>query len=285
MSDLNDQLRRDGARWREEVDRRHPLDPEALLDEIVTSGPIAPTPIDALRNRLTGRAPLLISVAAVTVAALAVGGLILTSSSPDPHHTPPALASTGTSAVVSSSPSAPAKSATSPHKHTSSSTRRAGGGAAPVTSSTKKKHKKKHKNSAGASTSNAAGAPACEGADLVVSISSPSSAGDHMTLTVSVANNGATSCTISGFPAVQFTGDTSASASPTSDAPAQLTLAGGTSATAEVDWDGASSTGSCTSYGTALVSAPGGSSAQFSLDPPAQVCDASTFVTHPLTAG
>jgi hypothetical protein len=297
MPDLNDRLRRDGARWREEVDLRHApdLDPRFDLDSLfdqVTSVPVVVTPVHALRARLAGRAPLLLSVAAVSVAALAVAvGAVLAPDSSDTHPTPPALAAT-TSPAVSISSSAPATSAArsssvTPHRtHRSTAAHPAGPGApAPATSSAATRHKKKkHTHPAGESTSSATGPVACDSANLGISISAPASAGDHATLTVSVVNNGTLSCTITGFPAVQFSGDSTVSATPAADTPTQLTLANGAAATAEVDWDGTSAAGTCTTYATALVSAPGGGATPFPLDPPAQVCDASTFVTHPLAA-
>jgi hypothetical protein len=282
MSDLNDELRRDGDRWREEVDHRHALDPDQLFDHI-TSGPIVATPARGRHDRFSGRTSVWLSVAAVTAAALAIGGgIVLASSSHHAHHAPPVLGVVTASPAASLLPSARPSSAARPSANPSPSAYHASSEAAPATSHVRHPHRSAHPVSR--STSSSAAVPTCDNADLGISVSSPASAGDHTSMTVSLLNHGSVPCAVSGFPAVQFTGDSTVSATPTAGTAALQTIAAGATATAEVDWDGTSATGTCTSYAAAEVSAPGGVATQLQLDPPAQLCDASTFMAHPFAA-
>jgi hypothetical protein len=169
--------------------------------------------------------------------------------------------------------------------HSAKATHHGGAGAGFPASHPVTRHRTKHSASAGASTTAATVEPPCDSAVLALSVSAPTAAGDHSALTLSVLNTGAAACTISGFPAVQFTGDTAVSATPTAETPTQLSVSAGATATAEVDWDGATTTGTCASYANVQASVFNGAATVFPLDPPAQVCDVATFVTHPFTAG
>jgi hypothetical protein len=84
---------------------------------------------------------------------------------------------------------------------------------------------------------------------------------------------------------VQFTGDTTLTATPTAAYANELILPGGATASAEVEWDGATNPDDCAGYASAVVTAPDGGTVYLPLDPPAHVCDANTLVVHPLIAG
>jgi hypothetical protein len=299
-----ERLHRDGARWRAEVDGQQMSAPAELLDRI-TDGPADEQPAQALRDRFPGRPAMLLSVAAVTVLAVAVGGGVAAlTGRHDPHPTPSALAATAGSPAASTVrpvptvrpvltvppvPSASSKASGRPVRSTPATP-------ASAHRSTAARHHR-HRTTARTSAATAVrrtdqpvtttSPPAepllCEPAELAISVSAPTATVDQATLTVSVMNNGAAPCTISGFPTVQFSGDSTVTAAATDETPGQVTLASGASATAEVTWNDASATGVCASYPTALVAAPGGVASEFPLDPPAQVCDGSTFVVHPLT--
>lgn len=302
MSDLDSRLRGDGARWREGVDGRHRSDPGVLLDQ-VTSAEVRQGGVFALRDRFPGRSAVLLSVAAVTVLAIAVGGgvAVLIDGRNHPGH--PALAAT------SSSPQASIRASTAAHPlpsastkaghaaHTSTAAHRPGDATPRANSSTERRptrHKQRTRTSTStsasrsATTSTSAGAgppPPCDPAALTVSVTAPAAAGDQASLTVSVSNSGAATCTISGFPTIQFSGDSTVTAAATDETPEQVTLLSGGSATAGVSWSDTSTTGTCVSYPSALVSPPGGTASALTLAPPAQVCDVSTPVVHPLAAG
>lgn len=280
MPDPSDRLRRDGARWRAEVDRRHEVDTDALFERVTSAPVVAP------HRWFTGRAPLLLSAAAVTVAALAVGtGVLVTSGGggSDPTGRGAAL----TTAAASAAPSGPtggdatsdrhplgrhATRATTPATH-----------APPTTARASKGHHHGRHHSA-PPTAGSASAAACDPARLTLSVSAPAEADGQGSVTVTAVNGAAAACTVAGYPAVQLAGDTTVTAGAGTEPAEAVTLAPGGAASAQVVW-GAPGTDGCPAYGTALVSLPGAAEQTVTLDPPASVCDPSTLVVHPLTAG
>lgn len=282
MPDFDDQLRADGARWRDEIDRRYADAPEPSMDRI-TAAPVRRT--TALRARYTGRMPLLLSVAAVTVAALAVGGGVVLASGTDHRPQPSPRALTAPPVPdVSPTTTVPASTAVAkPRPHRSPSASHPASAHRTVDAHPHHPAASTHHRRPAPGTATGSSAPqACTTADLVISVSPPSST----SLTITVSNNGAAPCSVQGFPTVSFPDDPSVSVETAAESPGALTLGPGTAATSQLDWSGTSGTTTCASYASITVTTPGGTdAATLSLDPAAQVCDATSLVVHALTAG
>jgi hypothetical protein len=126
----------------------------------------------------------------------------------------------------------------------------------------------------------------------------PGSAGaGQIVYRLTLTNNGATPCYVTGVPQVQLLGTTggglptSVSAEPGQPAPARVSLAHGASATAEaqfspdVNGTGDSTTGRCQPTATVMrVTAPGGGTLDAPIQPPTSVCERGSLRFKPFAA-
>ena len=284
MPDLDDLLRADGARWRDEVDRRTA---ESGLPALAPPAESRPTVIDRFRAHRSPRTSLLLSAAAITVAALVIGGgIVLAAESGGDHQRAlPALTATPTGPATSSAPTSPSASPSARKHHTSPAARRSTSGrGGVVVPSHRSTHPASDPRSSPGTAIGSSGPTSCGADALDVAVSAPASAGDHDTLTITATNTSATACAVSGYPTVSFPDDPSIAVGQAADSPGVVVLSPGQAASSELDWDGTTS-GTCTSESTVSVTPPSGGGATLALDPPAQVCAATSVVVHALTAG